>query len=82
MPKLIRALVLVTTLMGALAAPEPALADCVGARRACLNLALAEDNGCSGGCNSTGCWYVCEWLYDMDRAGCWSAWAGCINPIW
>lgn len=49
MLKLIRNLVLVTTLMGALAAPEPALADCVGARRACLNPALAEYNGCNGG---------------------------------
>ncbi len=81
MAKLIQRFVLVTTLMGALAAPEPALADCVGERRACLQSALLEYNGCNGGCSSVGCWYICEWRYDMDRTACWLEFVGCAIPL-
>lgn len=81
MAKLIQRFVLVTTLMGALAAPEPVLADCVGERRACRQSALLEYNDCNGGCSSVVCWYICEWGYDMDRAACWLEFIGCANPL-
>lgn len=82
MPNLIRGLVLVTTIVGALAAPQAALADCVGERRNCMHSAMLEYNDCNVGCSYVGCFYVCEWLHDADKAGCWSEYVGCINPLW
>lgn len=77
----IRGLALVAIITFALAAPRAVLADCVGQRRACFASALLEYNECNGGCNWWGCFYNCEWLYDLDRPGCVSEYLGCINPV-
>lgn len=79
MSKLVRAVVLVATFIGARIVPPRALADCVGERRACLPSALLEYIDCNAGCYSFGCFFGCESLYDLDRAACWLEFFGCIG---
>ncbi len=77
----IRVLALLALITSVLAAPHVVVADCVGQRRACLASALIEYTDCNSGCNWWGCFYGCEWLYDLDRAGCVLEYLGCINPL-